>query len=121
MTRRKSHALEFRLRCTVFTATLLLASSLPAQPLKPSQVVSPSALTAQESAYYAKLTDSDIARNFILTRSYVRLCQAVMQKKMPAEQLPDKPLGFSVRYTLPGEVQIINSAIAANIVAQMKD
>lgn len=101
--------------------TLLLASSLPSQTLLPSQLVSPTALTPREAAYYAKLTDPDTARNFIITRSYVRLCQAVVDKTLPAGQLPDKPVGFSVRYLLPGEVQMINSAIASNIVAQIKN
>jgi len=111
-----------RIRHALLATALLLAQPELAlgDTLSPSQLISPADFTPQEAAYYAKLTDPDVAKNFIATRSYVRLCKAVLDKTMPAEQLPDKPMGFSVRYTLPGEVQIINNAIAASIVAQAK-
>jgi hypothetical protein len=44
----------------------------------------------------------------------------VVDKTMPAEQLPDKPLGFSVRYLLSGEAKMINRAISDSIVAMRK-
>jgi hypothetical protein len=91
-----------------------------AQVLTPAQIVKPADLTEKESVYYQKLTDPLIAKNFLVTRSYVRLCQQVIDHKMPAIQLPDKPLGFSVRYILPGEAQLINKAIAENIIAGIK-
>jgi hypothetical protein len=92
-------------------------SNVTAQDMTPSQMIRPSDLTPQELAYYNKLTDSEVAKNFIASRSYVRLCQKVVDNAMPAEQLPDKPLGFSVRYLLPGEANMINRAISASIVA----
>jgi hypothetical protein len=94
------------------------AHAASAQELTTDQTVKISELTPKESAYYAKIADPEVAKNFILTRSYVRLCQDVMNKIMPAEKLPDKPLGFSVRYLLPGEPTMINQAIAASIIAE---
>jgi hypothetical protein len=92
-------------------------SKVAAQDITPSQMLRPSDLTPQELEYYNKLTDPEVAKNFIATRSYVRLCQKVLDKAMLAEQLPDKPLGFSVRYILAGEANMINRAISASIVA----
>jgi hypothetical protein len=92
-----------------------------AQALTPAQIVKPADLTAQESAYYQKLTDQEVKKNFIETRSYVRLCQQVLDHRLPAAQLPDKPLGFSVRYLLAGEANVINSAIAESIIAGAKE
>lgn len=88
--------------------------------LAPSQLISTSNLTPKESNYYSTLKDPVVAKNFIITRSYVRLCQAVVDRKSPAENLPDKPLGFSVRYLLVGEATMINNAIAASIIAECK-
>lgn len=88
--------------------------------MAPSQMLQSSDLTPQELDYYNKLTDSEVAKNFIATRSFVRLCQKVVDETMPAEQLPDKPLGFSVRYLLAGEATMINRAISDSIVAMCK-
>jgi hypothetical protein len=88
--------------------------------MAPSQMLQPSDLTPKELDYYNKLTDPEVAKNFIATRSFVRLCQKVVDKTMPAEQLPDKPLGFSVRYLLAGEATMINRAISDSIVAMCK-
>ncbi len=84
-----------------------------------SQILKPADLTAKEASYYKTLADPEVAKNFIITRSYVRLCQQVVDKKLPADQLPDKPLGFSVRYLLAGEVTMINRAISDSIIAEM--
>jgi hypothetical protein len=92
-------------------------AKVAAQDMAPSQMLRPSDLTPQELDYYNKLTDPEVAKNFIATRSYVRLCQKVLDKAMLAEGLPDKPLGFSVRYLLAGEANMINRAISASIVA----
>ncbi len=108
--------------CLVMQApTKGAAQALAAAAIAPSQILKPSDLTQKELDYYNKLSDPDVAKNFIMTRSFVRLCQKVMDKKMPAEQLPDKPLGFSVRYLLAGEATMINQAISASIVAMCKN
>ena len=102
----------------LFWASIDAAS---AQELSTSQILKPAEMTEQETAYYQKLTDPQIKKNFIETRSYVRLCQQVVDHRLPAVQLPDKPLGFSVRYLLPGEANLINKAIAENIIAGTKE
>jgi hypothetical protein len=86
--------------------------------LSPAQLLKPDDLTPKELDFYKKLTDPEIAKNFIITRSYVRLCQKVNDKKMPAE--PDKPLGFSAHYLLSGEATMINHALSDSIVAMCK-
>ena len=88
--------------------------------LNPSQLITPADMTPKESKYYNTLTDPEAAKSFIITRSYVRLCQKVIDKTMPAEQLPDKPLGFAARYLLSGEATLINTAIAESITAEMR-
>lgn len=97
---------------------LFALSGLPAlaQALSAAQLVDPGDFTQQERDYYAKLTGDD-AKNFIITRSYVRLCEEVVEHKLPAAQLPDKPIGFTVRYLLPEEPTVINRALAYSIEA----
>ena len=114
-----------RIWSVIGAAALLALTSSPsasaqtasAQQLTPAQTIKTSDMTPKELAYYNRITDPAVATNFIITRSYVRLCQAVVDKQAPAEQLPDKPLGFSAAYLLPGEATMINAAIAASIVA----
>ena len=105
---------------SVGLALLTSIGPAPAQELTAGQILKPADLTEKESAYYQKLTDPAIAKNFLETRSYVRLCQQVVDHKLPAIQLPNKPLGFSVRYLLPGEVGVINTAMSESIIAGVK-
>jgi hypothetical protein len=101
-------------------ALMTSVGSTSAQVLSPAQIVNPANLTEKESAYYQKLSDPEVAKNFIVTRSYVRLCQQVIDHELPAIQLPDKPLGFSARYLLPGEATLINTALSESIIAGVK-
>jgi len=113
--------------CTIVIACLALqiptrgsAENAAGPAIALTQILKPADLTEKELDYYKKLVDPEIAKNFIMTRSYVRLCQQVTDKKMPAERLPDKPLGFSVRYLLAGEATMINHAISDSIIAMCK-
>jgi hypothetical protein len=108
--------------CVVSVGLAFLVSIGPAsaQALTPAQIVAPANLTQKESAYYQKLSDPVMAKSFLVTRSYVRLCQQVIDHKLPAIQLPDKPLGFSARFLLSGEATLINSAISESIIAEVK-
>ena len=101
--------------------TILVAENAGAQEISSSQTLKPTDLTEKESDYYNKLTDPEVARNFIMTRSYVRICQGVVDKKIPPEQLPDKPMGFSVRYLLAGEATMINRAISEFIIVNCRN
>ncbi|MGB9116115.1 hypothetical protein [Bradyrhizobium sp.] len=88
--------------------------------MTPAQILKSAELTGEELTYYKTLTEPAMVTNFILTRSYARLAQKVIDHKMPALQLPDKPLGFTRNYLLPGEEAVINKAIGASLAALMK-
>src|SRR5262249_15132709 len=94
------------------------ANSIDRFSLAPSQLVNPADLTKDEADFYGTLKDPDEARAFIVTRSYVRLCQAVIDKKSPAAGLPPRPSAFKVAYMLPGEAEMINDAIGESVVAR---
>ena len=80
---------------------LLLAAGAPptrAQaggplPLTPAQTLRPADLTPVEMDQYRTL-DPAAAKDFIATRSYVRLCSRVVDGTLPAMQLPARPAGF---------------------------
>jgi hypothetical protein len=48
----------------------------------------------------------------------VRVCLSVDQYKTPALQLPDRPTGFSVKYLLPTDPNVINRALAFYLIAK---
>jgi hypothetical protein len=80
--------------------------------LAPSQLVTPADLTPVERDYYNKATDPQVKKNFIITRSYVRLAQKVVDKALPPEAYPTaKPNGFSVQYLLPDDAHVLNEAL----------
>ena len=118
--------LDLKIFCLVIACLVLQAPTMgKAQngengTLTPAQLLKPEDLTAKEADFYNKASDPEVAKNFIITRSYVRLCQKVNDKTMPAEQLPDKPLGFSARYLLSGEATMINHALSDSIIAMCK-
>jgi len=86
-----------------------------------AQMLKPAELTAEELTYYKKLTDPAKAKSFIETRSYMRLAKNVVAHKMPAAQLPEQPLGFSLSYLLPGEKAVNDEAIKESLAALMKE
>lgn len=80
-----------------------------------AQMLTPADLTPQELTYYKQLSDPADEKHFIATRSYERLCQRVVDRKLPPTQLPEKPLDFSAKYLLPAEANVINRAIALSL------
>jgi hypothetical protein len=76
-------------------------------------------LTPTEQSYYRTL-DPASAKSFILTRSYVRLCQRIVDHKLPALQLPDPPVGFSPEYFLPEDQAVVDQAIKDQLTALMQ-
>ena len=98
----------------------LIAGPAFAAGLSERQMVKPSELTQKEADFYQKQTDPEIAKNFLITRSYVRLCQQVIDHTLPPLQLPDKPLGFSARFLLSGETTMINTAISESLKAEFR-
>jgi hypothetical protein len=101
-------------------AAIVGTNDLQALELEPSQLITPANMTPVELDYYNKATDPSVKKNFIATRSYVRLAQKVVDKTMPAEQLPNKPVGFSVQYLLPDEPTVINQAIGLSVAKLME-
>ena len=84
-----------------------------------AQMLRPADLTAEEADYY-KTLDPAAAKGFVLTRSYVRLCRRVLDHTLAAQQLPDKPVGFSIAYLLPGDEDAVDQATAAGFSAREK-
>lgn len=93
-------------------ATIAASNSAGGVELARSQLVTPADLTPIELDYYNKATDPEVKKNFIITRSYVRIAQKVVDKKIPPEAFPvTKPAGFSVQYLLPDDSHVINEAL----------
>jgi len=89
-----------------------IAASRAGGELARSQLVTPADLTAIELDYYNKTTDPEVKKNFIITRSYVRIAQKLVAKKIAPEDFPvAKPTGFSVQYLLPDDAHVINEAL----------
>jgi len=101
---------------------LLAALAASAAALEPGDLKP--ALTSQESKYYESIkADPNVAQNFLATREYVRKAKYVADHpddSAAAARLPDKPAGFTVRYLLAGEANVINTAISLNILANSK-
>jgi hypothetical protein len=98
--------------CGLQAATIAVPRSAGGGELARSQLVAPADLTAIELDYYKKATDPEVKRNFIITRSYVRIAQKVVAKKISPEEFPvAKPAGFSVQYLLPDDAHVINEAL----------
>jgi hypothetical protein len=101
----------------------LLASAAPAfaqsvgVQLTAAQMVKPADFTAEERDYYRTLGPA-AAKSFIATRSYVRVCRQVVEHKLPALRLPNRPAGFNVKYLLPEDPNIINRALGEYIIAK---
>jgi hypothetical protein len=93
-------------------ATIAAAGIAYGNELAPSQLVTPADLTAVELDFYNKATDPAVKKNFLVTRSYLRIAQKVVDKKLPASAFPViKPTGFSVQYLLPDDPHVINEAM----------
>lgn len=84
-----------------------------------AQMLRPADLTAEEADDYKTLDPAD-AKGFILTRSYVKLCRRVLDHTLAAQELPDKPVGFSYDYLLPGDKDAVDQAEAAAVSARLK-
>ncbi|HEX4048820.1 MAG TPA: hypothetical protein VH309_13335 [Elusimicrobiota bacterium] len=110
------------MRPAIISLALIAAFAAKAHALQPGDL-SP-ALTAQESKYYQGIqSDPTASQNFLITRDYARKAKFVTDHPKDinaAANLPDKPLGFSARYLLPGEATMINDALSLSIIAGMK-
>ena len=85
-----------------------------------AQTISSADMTKTELDYY-KTLDGQAAKDFIVTRSYVRLAKQEVDHKLPPLKFPPrKPGGFTVKYLLPDDPSVINQAIGDYLAAKMK-
>lgn len=84
-----------------------------------AQMIKPGDMTPDELAYY-KTIDPAEAKRFVATRSYVRICQEVVDQKTPALKLPKQPPGFTMNYVLPAEKKILDDALKAYLIADVQ-
>ncbi len=85
-----------------------------AHPMSAAQTIAPADLAPDEVAFYQTL-DPSAAHDFLVTRSWYRLCRQVVEHRLPAAQLPDKPAGFSVKYLQPTDPNYINRALGMQL------
>jgi hypothetical protein len=83
-------------------------------PMTAAQMIAPPDLTSVEANFY-KTLDEAAAKEFLITRSWFRLCVQVIKHNLPALQLPDKPAGFNVKYLLPTDPNYINRAMGMRL------
>jgi hypothetical protein len=126
--RYQAMSIEFRLKtfCAILVACLALqvptkgvAQSAGGSVLASSQILKTADLTPDELYYYNKISEPEVAKNFIITRSYMRICQNIIDNKIPADQLPSRPTGFSAKYLFDGDDDIISAAIKRAISAKL--
>lgn len=86
-----------------------------------AQMLDPASFTPAEQTVWNGLADPIRRKQFIVTRSYLRLCQQVLDHAAPAAELPDKPLDFVSAYISPAERTQIDQAIQAAILAEIPD
>ena len=100
---------------------LIVAGPTYAQELTASQLVTPTQLTPEERDFYNEAGDPTVKKNFIITRSYVRLAQKVASKEIPPDSFPRrKPKGFSVQYLLPNDPRVINEPVGRALAQDMQ-
>lgn len=99
---------------TLFVAAAMMLSAASGWALTPSQ------LTPSEKATYASLKNQpDEAAAFLATRDYVRLCQKVVNKSMPAIRLTDIPDNYSDKYVSPAEASAVDKATSLRFAAMV--
>jgi hypothetical protein len=83
-----------------------------------AQMIKPGDMTPDELAYYKTIGPVE-AKRFVATRSYVRICQQVVDHKIPALMLPKRPPGFTMIYVLQPEKKILDDALKDYLIADV--
>jgi len=82
--------------------------------------LTPSQLTPAEKATYETVKNQpDEAAAFLATRAYVKLCQKVVGKSMPAIKLTDIPDNYSDKYVSPAEAEAVDKATSLRFAAMV--
>jgi hypothetical protein len=80
--------------------------------------LSPSELTAAETATYQTLKDAPAQKSFD-TRGYYRLCQKVLGGELPALDLPNMPRDYNYDYVTKAEQKVVQDPLMKSIAAQI--
>jgi len=81
-----------------------------------AQLITPADMTQDELTFYKTLGPAE-SKRFAATRSHVRICQQVVDHKIPALDLPKQPTGFTMIYVLQPEKQLLDDALEAYLIA----
>lgn len=96
----------------------LYALAMAAGLCAPALALTPRDLTPDEQQLYQKVqANPNAAKNFLAAREYVRKAKGVVDGAVPAASLPSKPAGFSSRYLLAGDADIIDQAVTLSVAA----
>ncbi len=97
----------------LFALSFLIAAAAPA-----SALLTPEQLTPAEKKVYGGLIATPAtARKYLVTREYLRLCDAVIADPKTAIALPVQPPTFSERYLSMEERARVDQAVDLNIMA----
>jgi hypothetical protein len=96
-----------------FAVALLLATS-PAWSLAPSQLTA-----AERTAYDGLKADPVAGAAYLSTRGYLKLCQKVAAKTMPALSLTDIPETYNDQYLSKAEQAIVDQATNLRFAAML--
>jgi hypothetical protein len=96
----------------------------PGQPylahdMTPAQLLSASDLNSAEQSKFQTLTSESDRKNFLQTRSYIRLCRAVVSHSMQPETLPLTPLGYDRAYLVDDDADVAKQALALSLQTSM--
>lgn len=100
------------MRRTLYALTIIAGLCAPGFALTPGD------LTPGEQQLYQKVqANPTAAKNFLAARDYVRKAKSVVDGAAPPSSLPSKPQGFSSRYLLAGDADIIDQAVTLSVAA----
>ena len=98
--------------------TALFMSVAPAfAQMRSDQLITPADFTPVEAQYYPTLAP-DAQHAFIVTRSYVRLSDKVIDQELPAVQFPDQPDELNPSYLLADDSFDLNTALLLHLEAK---
>lgn len=99
--------------------TMQVSGDVEFREMTAAQILDPASFTPAEQTVWNGIADPVRRKQFIMTRSYLRLCQQVLDHATPAADLPDKPLDFVSAYVSPAERTQIDQAVQAAILADI--
>lgn len=96
---------------------LLLAAAAPASAAKLTVAQLSKAEKAQYQTLLGQPDAQELVESFLETRGFLRDCQSVLDRKLPAAQLPFKPERFTDEYVSEAEKKTIRTAQYLSLIA----